>query len=259
MTVTLPDDILPRASYVVFPGDAAGRLLVFYLAAEEYLARKRDGTFFFLWKVPPTVIFGRHQDMEAEVNVPFCECNGIRMFRRKSGGGCVYADEGNLMVSFVTGGNGGTRLFNRFISAMAQCLRDLSYDAVPSGRNDILVSGRKVSGSAFYGLGGRDIIHATLLYDVNLEMMQNAITPSAAKLGSKGISSVRQRVANLNDFHAVGLPAIGKTLKDRFCSSLLTLSGDDMAAIERIMEPYLDDKFIKGLKHNGKSEGNMSL
>ena len=99
---------------VVFPALCESRSPAFYLAAEEYLARNSGEDFFMLWRVGPSVIFGRNQDMEAEVNLPFCRREGIGVFRRKSGGGCVYADKGNLMIS--SGHRGTTSPFFSAVS-----------------------------------------------------------------------------------------------------------------------------------------------
>lgn len=79
------------------------RSLAFYLAMEEYMAREFSDDVFFTWRVPPTVIIGRNQVLENEVNLPFCRSKGIKVFRRRSGGGCVYADYGNIMLSYVSG------------------------------------------------------------------------------------------------------------------------------------------------------------
>ena len=227
-----------------FPVHVEDRPLVFFLAAEEYLARNSDEDCFLLWQVGPTVIFGRNQVMEAEVNVPFCKEHGIRMFRRKSGGGCVYADRGNLMISAVSSGNDKPFIFEKFISALALALRRQGFDAWPSGRNDILVSGRKVSGSAFYSIGSRNIIHATLLCDVNLDMMQNAVTPPPEKLRKKGIASVRQRVENLSAFSPADIAVIRESLAGFFCDGERLLSDTDIGNIERIAESYMDENFI---------------
>ena len=89
--------------YIIPP---ANRRLVWYLAMEEYLAKHVAEDLFVTWIVSPTVIFGRHQVMEAEVNMAYCCANNIATYRRKSGGGCVYADEGNLMMSILTKRNG---------------------------------------------------------------------------------------------------------------------------------------------------------
>ena len=96
-----------------------GRRLVWYLAMEEYLAKHVKEETFVTWVVSPTVIFGRHQVMAAEVNVDFCHANGIAMYRRKSGGGCVYADEGNLMVSYITSSTHSEQVFQHYLDRMS--------------------------------------------------------------------------------------------------------------------------------------------
>lgn len=234
---------------ILFPSHQTDRPLAFYLAAEEYLARNSDEDCLLLWQVGPTVIFGRNQNMEAEVNEPFCRQRGISVFRRKSGGGCVYADMGNLMISVVTGGNDKSFLFDRFISSLALFLRKQGFDAWPSGRNDILVGGRKVSGSAFYSTGYRNIIHATLLCDEDLDTMQMAITPSEEKLRLKGIASVRQRVANLSEFGIADIGALRSALVEFFCDGEKVLEVSDIVRIESLMAAYQDGNFISGRRH----------
>ena len=187
--------------------DGKERSLVFYLAMEEYLARYTEDEAFFVWQVPPTVIIGRNQVMAAEVNLPYCRANGIRVFRRKSGGGCVYSDRGNLMVSCVVSGKDVPFLFENYIRRLALCLRRAGLEAEVSGRNDILVSGKKVSGNAFFSIHGRNVMHGTLLFDCNPEQLENALTPSGTKLQSKGVSSVRQRVGCLRQFLAASSQA----------------------------------------------------
>ena len=187
--------------------DGKERSLVFYLAMEEYLARYTEDEAFFVWQVPPTVIIGRNQVMVAEVNLPYCRANGIRVFRRKSGGGCVYSDRGNLMVSCVMSGKDVPFLFENYIRRLALCLRRAGLEAEVSGRNDILVSGKKVSGNAFFSIHGRNVMHGTLLFDCNPEQLENALTPSGTKLQSKGVSSVRQRVGCLRQFLAASSQA----------------------------------------------------
>ena len=93
--------------------------LVWYLAMEEYLAQQVQENMFVTWIVKPTVIFGRHQVMEAEVNVDYCRANGIAMYRRKSGGGCVYADEGNLMMSMISPNKHSDDVFQQFLNCAA--------------------------------------------------------------------------------------------------------------------------------------------
>ena len=166
--------------------NVAGRRLVFWLALEEWAVANAPGSF-FLWSVRPTVIFGRNQDMEAEVNVPYCREHNIEMYRRKSGGGCVYADEGNLMISYITAEKDVNRAFDEYLSSLADALRCMGVDAVRTEHNDVLVGGFKVSGNACYATATGCIVHGTLLYNTDFSEMEHAITPSKEKLDSKGI------------------------------------------------------------------------
>ena len=164
------------------------------------MAREFSDDVFFTWRVPPTVIIGRNQVLENEVNLPFCRSKGIKVFRRRSGGGCVYADYGNIMLSYVSGRTDAPVLFDRYLSELASALSSLGLPAEKSGRNDILIEGRKVSGNAFQQLPSRSIVHGTLLYSADHEMMAEAIRPPLEKLGRHGVESVRQRVMNIADY-----------------------------------------------------------
>lgn len=176
-----------------------GLSLAEYLQKEQDLVRDVKEPTLFTWIVPPTVIYGRHQSAEVEVNETYCREHGIAVVQRKSGGGCVYADEGNLMVSFVTPDTHSEQVFATFLGRIAAALHAKGLAAVTTSHNDILVDGRKVSGNACYTTTTGTIVHGTLLYDVNLEALQQAITPTAAKLAKHGVESVRQRVANLRE------------------------------------------------------------
>lgn len=158
----------------------------------------------FTWVVAPTVIYGRHQTAEAEVNESYCREHGIAVVQRKSGGGCVYADEGNLMVSFVSPDTCSIEVFDEFLQLLSGSLHQLGYDAVTTQHNDVLVGDRKVSGTACYTVSTGTVVHACMLYDVNLEALEIAITPSTDKLAKHGVASVRQRVRNLRDIHDMG-------------------------------------------------------
>jgi len=175
-----------------------------YLQLEQDLAKQVQEPTVFTWVVAPTVIFGQHQIREQEVNEAYCREHGIHIVQRKSGGGCVYADEGNVMVSFLVPTEHVRQTFEQYMALMAEVLRKMGYPAVTTEHNDILVDGHKVSGAACYSVGNVAIVHATMLYDVNLEALQQAITPSAAKLAKHAVSSVRQRVTNLRTIHDLG-------------------------------------------------------
>jgi lipoic acid synthetase/lipoate-protein ligase A len=209
--------------YISLP-DEQQRHLSFYLAMEEYVAREMDcDDAFFIWQVDPTVIFGRNQVMENEVNIDYCRRHHIEIVRRKSGGGCVYADRSNVMFSYITKEDNVNFTYNRYINMLLLVLHELGIEARSSGRNDLLIDGRKVSGNAFYHLPGKSIVHGTLLYDTNMEHMVGSITPSDAKLVSKGVKSVRQHIALLKDYTTMTLNEIRKTIIQSICDSSLTL------------------------------------
>ncbi len=178
-----------------------------YLQLEQNLAADIQEPVFFTWIVAPTVIYGQHQVCEQEVNLEYCKANNIQIVQRKSGGGCVYADSGNVMVSYITPSTHAQTEFENFIAKLAEALQLLGYQAVTTAHNDILVNNRKVSGAACYKLPNATIVHATMLYDVNLDTLQNAITPSSAKLEKHAVQSVRQRVTNLKSLRDLGTTA----------------------------------------------------
>lgn len=220
------------------------RPLSFYLAMEEYVAAA-FGSGFFVWSVAPTVIIGRNQNLAAEVNLPFCRANGINVVRRKSGGGCVYADRGNLMVSYITSHTGVEAVFGEYLDRLAAFLRAQGLDAVRTEHNDVMVSGCKVSGNAFFVHPGASIVHGTLLHSVDVEMMQQAITPSAEKLAKHAVASVRARVANLADLGlTLSVPQLAAALEAFFCTGSRLLGPSDLAAIKDIQKSYDNPDFI---------------
>lgn len=171
--------------------------LEWYLEQEELVARTVVEPTMFFWRVDPTVIIGRHQVLENEVNVAYCETHGVRIVRRKSGGGCVYADRGNLMLSYISPDTHSEAVFAEFLSMVADALSKMGFKATTTSHNDILVDGHKVCGCACYALSTGTIVHSTMMLDVNIEALEQAITPTADKLQKHGVESVRQRVINL--------------------------------------------------------------
>jgi lipoic acid synthetase/lipoate-protein ligase A len=214
---------------------------------EEYVARYVfEDECFFMWQVEPSVIFGRNQLIENEVNLDFCKKHGIQMYRRKSGGGCVYADKRNVMFSYITSEEQVGFTFNRYINMVVTVLQRLGVDASASGRNDVMIGDRKVSGNAFYHLPGRSIVHGTMLYDTDMVNMVGAITPSDAKLLSKGVASVYQRVALLKDYTKLSLEEFMIYVRQTLCDDDLMLTNEQVKAIEQMEKEYLSDEFIYG-------------
>ena len=231
--------------YITLPDDKE-RHLSFYLAMEEYVARHVDEPeAFFMWQVGPSVIFGRNQVAQNEVNLDYCRQHGIRVYRRKSGGGCVYADQDNVMLSFITNQENVNFTFNRFVNMLLLVLHRMGIEAVSTEHNDVLIEGRKVSGTAFYHLPGHSIVHATMLFDTNMQHMLNAITPSSEKLQRKGVESVRQRITLLKDHTALSIADFKTLVRQTLCRDELVLTSADMAAIEALERSYLRDDFIR--------------
>ena len=233
--------------YVTLPDDKT-RKVSFYLAMEEYVARRAgSGDYLFYWQVEPSVIFGRNQVVAAEVDTAYCREHGISLFRRKSGGGCVYADMGNVMFSYITGGGDVGLTFNRYIMMMVLVLRRMGVKAEATGRNDIMVDGRKVSGNAFYRMPGRDIVHGTMLYDTDMENMVRAITPTDGKPAAGGVASVRAHVGLLKDYLDMGIADFKAEARRNLCDGELKLTAGDVALIEETERAtYLSHDFIYG-------------
>ena len=234
--------------YVALPFQEPRRLS-FYLAMEEFVARHTDEPdAFFMWQVEPSVIFGRNQVLENEVNVAYCREHGISLYRRKSGGGCVYADMDNLMLSFVTSEENVNFAFNRFVNMVLLVLRKLGIAATGTSHNDIMIGDRKVCGTACYHLEGRSIVHSTMLFDTNMEHMLHAITPGPEKLEKKGIQSVRQRITFLKDYTSLGLDEVKTLIRETLCVGERMLTTEEVTGIEQLEQQYLREDFIKQLQ-----------
>ena len=235
--------------YISLPDEKVHRLS-FYLAMEEFVARRlNEPDCFFMWQVEPSVIFGRNQVVENEVNLDYCKVHGIKVYRRKSGGGCVYADMDNLMWSFITTEENVGFAFNRFVNMVLQVLRKLGIPATGSSHNDVMIGERKVCGTACYHVAGRSIVHSTMLYDTNMDHMLNAITPGPEKLEKKGILSVRQRITLLKDYlqedsHPQSVGELKTFIRETLCEGEYVLTETDVAEVEQIEQTYLNEEFI---------------
>ena len=236
--------------YVNYPFKETKRLS-FYLATEEYLAKHfPKDEYFFMWQVNPTVIIGRNQLIDNEVNVKYAKEKNIQLYRRKSGGGCVYADFSNIMFSFVTPNFNKDFVFSTYLTRIVKILRDLGLDAQFSGRNDILIGELKVSGNAFYQVNSRSVVHGTMLYNTDFNEMIRAITPDNEKLVSRGIDSVRKRVTNVLEHIDITIEDFKAFIKKNISDEDITLTHEDVKNIEEIEETYLTEQFIYGKNPN---------
>ena len=184
----------------------------FNLALDEYVMKNLDvgEDYFILWQNQPSVIIGKNQNTVEEVDVAFAEENGITIARRVTGGGAVYQDFGNLNFTIITNVDDISKVdFKKYVLPVVEALATLGIKAEASGRNDILIDGKKISGNAQRQAKGRLMHHGTLMFDVNIEDMVAVLNASPDKFISKAAKSVRSRVTNIKDH----LP-VGTTLED---------------------------------------------
>lgn len=234
--------------YILLPKPDTIHQLPFYFAVEEYVARHyTDDDYFIGWRVNPTVMLGRNQLIDNEVNTDYCKEHKIDIFRRKSGGGCIYADKGCIQFSYISRAVNANEAFAAYMQRMADLLKGLKIDAQLSGRNDILINGTKVSGCAFYQLSNRSVLHNSLLFDTQLDHLSNALTPAKEKLQSKGVASVRQRVTNVATYTQLDILAFMDYVRQEMCGTeVLKLTEEDMKEVAEIEKELASDNFVYG-------------
>ena len=234
--------------YILLPKPDTIHQLPFYFAVEEYVARHyTDDDYFMGWRVNPTVMLGRNQLIDNEVNTDYCKEHKIDIFRRKSGGGCIYADKGCIQFSYISRSVNANKAFADYMQRMADLLKGLKIDAQLSGRNDILIDETKVSGCAFYQLSNRSVLHNSLLFDTQLDHLSNALTPAKEKLQSKGVASVRQRVTNVSTYTQLDILAFMDYVRQEMCGTeVLELTEEDMKEVAEIEKELSSDDFVYG-------------
>ena len=210
---------------------------------------------FYLWQNRPAVIVGFNQEINTEVNLDYLKENGIDLVRRVTGGGAVYHDLGNLNYTIVGRSEDLERDYPEYASIMAKALQKLGVPATLSGRNDILVEGRKVSGFAKRVCKNRLMVHGTLMYNVDVDVLTKVLNPSNTKLQSKGIASVRSRVANLCEYlpNVPDIQTFSKQLEEilshHYQDTEYQLSEEDLANIQQLT----DKKFATWEWNYGRS------
>jgi len=217
----------------------------FNLALEQFAFDSLDrvNSYFMLWQNHNSVIIGKNQNTSEEINANFVNAHNISVVRRLSGGGAVYHDLGNINFTFITGANEERALdCALFCEPIQKALLSFGVPVEISGRNDMLIEEKKISGNARYIKRGRVMHHGTLLYDSDLDALSNALNPPNDKIESKAIKSVKSRVTNIRPFMKTDM-----TVKDFFSAlkekmfNLLNLqeyklSGDEEAQIEKLKE-----------------------
>lgn len=170
------------------------------LATEEYLLKSNNEEIFLLYINEPCIVVGKHQNLLSEINLPYVIENSIKLARRISGGGTVYQDLDNLNFSFIHNCSNFEQInFTKFTYPILEALREIGLDVVFSGRNDLLIDSKKISGNAMHIFKTRVLSHGTLLFDADLNHLSAALKNSPEKYIDKSIKSVRSKVDNISN------------------------------------------------------------
>lgn len=219
--------------------------LWFNLALEAYLLNTYAprGDMLYLWQNDKCIVIGRYQNPWAECRIDALKADGVMLGRRPSGGGAVYQDLGNGCFTFANPRDRYDKSQN--FSIVSDALKRLGLDCEFSGRNDVMVAGRKVSGSAFQLSSRFASHHATMLVNADIGKVNDYLTPHQTKLQSKGVKSVASRIANLADFKpgldvASFYGALEKSYSDRFGDAVVSkvFSKADLAGLPELASFY---------------------
>jgi len=220
----------------------------YFFGLEEYLIKDFDHEedIFLLWSVTPTVMIGRHQVTELEIDSDFVAKNKIDIVRRNSGGGAVYTDHGCLQFSFITKNKNQADIFSVYVDRIIKAVRKLGLDAVFTGRNDILVNGRKFSGNAEYISKDGLVVHGTILFDSNFDNLIGSLTPDKSKLTTHAITSVKSRVVNINILLDMTIDAFYDYIVNEIKTSEINVEELDTKKIQEYSQKFKEDKWNYG-------------
>ena len=220
----------------------------YYFGLEEYLIKdfKHVGDIFLLWSVEPTVMIGRHQLTLTEIDKKFVEDNKISIVRRNSGGGAVYTDPGCLQFSFITDTKNHSDIFSKHVNQIIKAINKLGIEAVFTGRNDILVNGRKFSGNAEYIYKDKMVIHGTILIDSNFDNLLGSLTPDKSKLNKHAIKSVKSRVINIGTLIDMNPDSFHDYLISEIKTMELDVKELDDSKINQYSMKFYEDKWNYG-------------
>lgn len=238
----------------------------FNLASEEYLLTKKNENFIYLWRNAPSVIIGINQNAFEEVNLDYTQKNGIKVVRRLTGGGAVYHDLYNINYTVIAPYDENVNNYKKFTAPVIEYLSTLGVKAEFSGRNDITVDGKKISGNAQTIKDGRIMHHGTLLFHTDMDALSNALKPNKLKTESKGIKSIRARVTNI--YECLPKKMTAEEFFSRLCeffkksSAEYRLTENDICEIEKLRdEKYSRYEWNIGRSPKGKNraEGRFSF
>lgn len=232
----------------------------FNIAAEEYVLKHFEDDCFMLWRNEPCIIVGKHQNTEAEINTEYVEKNKIKVVRRLTGGGAVFHDLGNLNFTFVSTIKPGDNLvdFHKFTLPILDVLRKLNINAEFSGRNDLVIEGKKFSGNAEHVFRNRILHHGTLLFSSIMTDLVNALKVDPSKFTGKAVRSVQSRVTNISEHLQQPLSVL--EFRDMIMKHVVeatqgsreySFTDQDRLAINKLRdEKYASNEWNYGTSHN---------
>ena len=217
----------------------------YYLAKEEYLLTKGEESF-FVWNNLPGIVIGKNQVLEDEVNILEANKDGIPIYRRKSGGGAVYSDDGCFMFTFIVKKAPIDQIYSSYLRKIYKIINLAGYKCEIGERNDLLIKGAKFSGTSIYLKNNFAIFHGTILFDSNLKDMGKYLTPNKEKLAKNKVASVASRVINLKEYIKYDKDG----LMDLFQKTVGNIKGrlydSEIKVIEKISLKYEDKKWLEG-------------
>ena len=227
----------------------------FNLAAEEYFLKHFQEDFFMLWRSKPSVVVGKHQNALAEINHEFVRKNQIPVSRRLSGGGTVFHDPGNVNFTFIRNVVNISEVnFKVFTVPVVAALKKLGVEAYTTGRNDLLIDGKKISGNAEHVHKNRVLHHGTLLFDSHLEALKGALKVDLSKFEDKAVQSNRSEVTNIANYlpNPISVEEFTQFVFNEICGTYPNFrvyepTVEDIAAIEKLaVEKYQTWDWIFG-------------
>ncbi len=241
----------------------------FNLALEEYLLREKNGEYFVLWRDEPCIVVGKNQNTLSEINEEYIKKHDIKVVRRQSGGGAVFHDLGNLNFTFIVEDDGKKfNDFKIFVIPIIGVLNELGVKAEFSGRNDLLIDGKKFSGNAQCKYKNRVMHHGTLLFSSDIVNLSDALIYKPIKFSDKAVKSVSSRITNISehlqesfsviDFKNKIFEYIGRKEKDKV---ITTLDNEEIEEIKNLVKTKYETwqwNFGQSPKYNFYNEKKLS-
>lgn len=241
----------------------------FNLALEEYLLREKNGEYFVLWRDEPCIVVGKNQNTLSEINEEYIKKHDIKVVRRQSGGGAVFHDLGNLNFTFIVEDDGKKfNDFETFVIPIIGVLNELGVKAEFSGRNDLLIDGKKFSGNAQCKYKNRVMHHGTLLFSSDIVNLSDALISKPIKFSDKAVKSVSSRITNISehlkesfsviDFKNKIFEYIGREEKDKV---ITTLDNEEIEEIKNLVKTKYETwqwNFGQSPKYNFYNEKKLS-